>query len=105
LSKRNDAFAAVADPTRRAILELLRVRGSRTAGEIADAFPKISRPAVSKHLAVLRRARLVRARQSGREWRYTLDARPLEHVYRAWLEQFAPMWEASLRRLKERAEQ
>ena len=105
MSKPNDAFAALADPTRRAILELLRARGPCTAGEIAAAFPKISRPAVSKHLAVLRRARLVRARQSGREWRYTLDPRPLERVYRDWLEQFAPMWEASLRRLTERAEE
>lgn len=105
MSKGNEAFAAIADPTRRAILELLAARGSCNAGEIADEFPKISRPAVSKHLGVLRRARLVRARQSGREWRYTIDPRPLERVYRAWLEQFAPMWEASLQRLKERAEE
>jgi DNA-binding transcriptional ArsR family regulator len=105
LSKRSDVFAALADPTRRAVLELLRDRGACTAGEIAAAFPRVSRPAISKHLAVLRRVRLVRVRQSGRERYYTLDPRPLEQTYRAWLEQFAPMWDASLRSLKRRAEE
>jgi DNA-binding transcriptional ArsR family regulator len=104
LSRRKDAFAALADPTRRAILELLRDRESMTAGEIAAHFPRVSRPAVSKHLGVLRAAKLVQAREEGREWHYRLDARPLAEMYRDWLESFAPAWEASLRRLKERVE-
>jgi DNA-binding transcriptional ArsR family regulator len=51
-------FQALADPTRRAVLDLLR-RGSQPAGQIANAFP-VSRPAISKHLRLLRRAHLVR---------------------------------------------
>ena len=59
---RDSAFNALADPTRRAVLDLLRA-GTRPAGEIARAFP-ISRPAISKHLKILRRAHLVDASNS-----------------------------------------
>ena len=104
MSKRKDAFAALADPTRRAILELLRDEPGLAAGEIAARFPRVSRPAISKHLGVLRRARLVRAREVGREWRYTADARPLAEIYQAWLESFAPLMEESLVNLKARVE-
>ena len=105
MSKRKDAFAALADPTRRAILDLLRERGTCTAGEIAAHFPRVTRAAVSEHLGVLRRARLVRARERGREWHYTLDPRPLAEVYANWLARFAPLWEESLARLKRQAEE
>ena len=54
---------------------------------------------------VLREARLVRARERGREWHYSLDVRPLVGVYREWLESFAPYWEKSLGRLKRRVEE
>jgi DNA-binding transcriptional ArsR family regulator len=104
LSKGSDAFAAIADPTRRAILELLRDNATLTAGEVAGRFPQISRPAVSKHLAVLRRARLVRAEASGREQHYRVDPGPLAEIYRAWLESFAPLWEDRLARLKRQVE-
>jgi DNA-binding transcriptional ArsR family regulator len=104
LSRRKDTFAALADPTRRAILELLRDKSGLTAGSIAESFPQVSRPAVSKHLGVLRRARLVRARQIGREWRYSIDARPLAEIYLDWLETFAPLMEESLGSLKAKAE-
>lgn len=105
MSRRRDPFAALADPTRRAILELLRDHDSLTAGSIASRFPKVSRPAVSKHLAVLRRAHLVRARERGREWHYSLDAEPLGEIYRAWLIAFAPHWKQSLERLKRQVEE
>ena len=59
------AFAALADPTRRRVLELLRDREEMTAGELAAAFPDISRPAVSKHLRVLREAGVIRQRLEG----------------------------------------
>ena len=62
------------------------------AGEIAARFLRVSRAAVSKHLGVRREARLVRARERGREWHYSLDARPLGTVYREWLESFRPYW-------------
>src|SRR5439155_26527053 len=71
---------------------------------IAAHFPRVSRAAVSKHLRVLREAQLVRARERGREWHYSLDARPLATVYREWMESFAPYWEESLGRLKRRVE-
>ena len=69
-------------PTRRAVLDLLR-RGSRPAGQIVRAFP-ISRPAISKHLRLLRRVNLVRERRQGRLRVYELDARPLKAID-AWL--------------------
>ena len=72
---------------------------------IAADFPRVSRAAVLKHLRVLREARLVRARERGREWHYSLDARPLGTVYREWLESFAPYWEESLGRLKRRVKE
>ena len=104
MSKRRDVFGALADPTRRSILEFVRDRPGVNAGEIAGRFPRISRAAVSKHLGVLRRARLVRARERGREVRYTLDAAPLAEVYRDWLAKFEPLWQESLERLKRQVE-
>ena len=104
MSGRRDTFSALADPTRRGILEILRDEPSLTAGQIAAEFPAISRAAVSKHLGVLRDARLVRVREQGREWHYTLDPGPLAQVYQHWLGSFAPLWDESLVRLKRTAE-
>ena len=91
------AFSALADPTRRGVLELLRTRGM-AAGEIAKAFP-VSRPAVSKHLRMLRRARLVRERREGRHRVYELDPAPLQAVD-SWLSRYRSFWQASLVNLK-----
>jgi DNA-binding transcriptional ArsR family regulator len=104
VSGHRDAFSALADPTRRAILEILRDEQSLTAGQIAGEFPAISRAAVSKHLGFLREARLVRVREVGREWHYTLDPGPLAEVYEHWLRSFAPLWDETLSRLKRSAE-
>jgi DNA-binding transcriptional ArsR family regulator len=90
-------FRALADPTRRAVLDLLR-RGSLPAGQIAQAFP-VSRPAVSKHLRLLRRARLVRERREGRYRLYQLNAEPLRAVD-SWLDQYRIFWQTSLTNLK-----
>ena len=98
------AFAALADATRRRLLELLRDREQMTAGELAAAFPEISRPAVSKHLRVLRDAGLVTADQIGREWRYRLDPAPLATIRDDWLATFIPLFDESLGRLKIRVE-
>ena len=103
-SRARDPFAAIADPTRRSIPVLLPHQTTLTAGEIATRFPRISRPAVSKHLGVLRRARLVTARERGREWHYRLEPGPLRGIYRDWLMGFAPLWEESLTRLKRQVE-
>jgi DNA-binding transcriptional ArsR family regulator len=91
------AFQAVADPTRRAVLDLLR-RGSQPAGQIASAFP-ISRPAISKHLRLLRRAHLVREHREGRNRVYQLNPEPLRAVD-SWIEQYRVFWTASLTNLK-----
>ena len=98
-------FEALADPTRRAVLELLRATSVMTAGDLSAAFPAISRPAVSRHLRVLREAGLVIAEQHGREWRYSLDPAPLAGVTQQWFAQFAPLWEETLENLKRRAEE
>ena len=92
------AFSALADPTRRAVLDLLRA-GTRPAGEIARAFP-VSRPAISKHLRILRRAHLVEERREGRHRMYQLNPEPLKAVD-SWLEQYRSFWSASLTNLKE----
>ena len=84
-----EVLAAVADPTRRQILDLL-VDGEVTAGELAAAFP-VSRPAVSRHLRVLREAGLVRARTSGRQRLYALDPAPLRELD-AWLDPYRRLW-------------
>jgi DNA-binding transcriptional ArsR family regulator len=90
-------FQALADPTRRAVLDLLR-RGSQPAGEIAGAFP-ISRPAISKHLRLLRRAHLVREHREGRNRVYHLNPEPLRAVD-SWLDQYRTFWSANLASLK-----
>jgi DNA-binding transcriptional ArsR family regulator len=91
------AFQAVADPTRRAVLDLLR-RGSQPAGQIASAFP-VSRPAISKHLRLLRRAHLVREHREGRHRVYQLNPEPLRAVD-SWIEQYRVFWSTSLTNLK-----
>jgi DNA-binding transcriptional ArsR family regulator len=91
------AFQALADPTRRAVLDLLR-RGSQPAGVIASAFP-VSRPAISKHLRLLRRAHLVREHREGRHRVYQLNPEPLRAVDE-WLERYRSFWATSLTNLK-----
>jgi DNA-binding transcriptional ArsR family regulator len=90
-------FQALADPTRRAVLDLLR-RGSQPAGEIAGAFP-VSRPAISKHLRLLRRAHLVQEHREGRHRVYQLNPEPLRAVD-SWLEQYRNFWKTNLTNLK-----
>ena len=91
------AFHALADPTRRAVLDLLR-QGSQPAGRIAQAFP-VSRPAISKHLRLLRRAHLVEEKREGRHRLYRLNPEPLKAVD-SWLEQYRTFWSANLANLK-----
>lgn len=97
-------FEALADPTRRGILDLLRRRDVMTAGEIAAAFPRITRPAVSRHLRVLRNANLVLVTEDGREWHYRLNIDPLRDMQEEWLSAFTPMWDTSLSQLRRQAE-
>jgi len=89
---------AVADPIRRRVLELVRDR-EVPAGELADAFP-VTRPAVSRHLRVLREAGLVTERREGRLRLYRADPAPLAEL-REWLEGY---WDGRLDALKELVE-
>ena len=95
-------FQALADPTRRAVLDMLR-NGVQPAGRIAEAFP-ILRPAISKHLRQLRKARLVVEHRSGRHRLYQLNAAPLQAVDH-WLEHYRNFWESNLANLKAFVEQ
>ncbi len=75
----NEAFKALADPTRREILRLLRL-GEMTAGEIADHFPAITKPSVSHHFAVLKQADLVSTRREGQQIYYALNTTVAEDL-------------------------
>ena len=90
-------FRALGDPTRLAILARLR-RGDAAAGDIAAGFT-VSRPAISRHIRVLRQARLVRERRDGRNRVYTLNADPLRSVDE-WLSDYKRFWGARLGELK-----
>ena len=91
-------FAALADPTRRAILARLAA-GEATVNELAEPFA-MSLPAVSKHLKVLERAGLItRSREA--QWRpCTLEAGPLQEVW-GWVEAYRRFWEQSFERMDE----
>jgi len=91
-------FAALADPTRTKIVEAL-ARRDLTAGEIAARFP-VSRPAVSRHLRVLRKARLVRSRGEAQRRVYSLNPEALDEVER-WLARCREMWNRRLDALDE----
>lgn len=93
-----DVFSALANPVRREILVQLR-RGPRSVNDLASGF-ELSRPAVSEHLQVLRKARLVREQPRGRERYYHLDPRPLSDV-ETWLRAFTQYWEARLASLED----
>ena len=84
-----NALEALADPTRRRIVELL-VDGERSAGEIASHFPA-SRPGISRHLRVLREAGLVQARGEAQRRLYSLDPAPLAELD-AWLARYRSFW-------------
>jgi DNA-binding transcriptional ArsR family regulator len=90
-------FRALADPTRREILRLLR-RGRLSVGDLADNFD-ISRPAISKHLRLLRDAGLVKDKPKGASRICELNAEPLKAID-SWLDDYKRFWDRSLMRLK-----
>jgi DNA-binding transcriptional ArsR family regulator len=100
--QRDLVFKAIADPTRREILGLL-TGGRHTVGEIAGNF-RTSRPAISKHLRVLRAAGLVSTRKKGAASLCELNGRPLR-VVNEWLRDYEAFWDESLRNLKRYVEE
>lgn len=98
----DELWAALGDPTRRRLLDLLLADGSGTATSLSDNLP-VTRQAVAKHLGVLERAELVVSRKDGREVRYAVN----EAQFRRAVEQLASVgasWDARLRRIRTIAE-
>ena len=93
-------FAALADPTRRRVVETLLREGDTSVPVLTGRLP-ITRQAVAKHLAALDRAGLVSARREGRETRYTLTPAPLAEAMR-WMDDVGAEWDARLAKLAER---
>jgi DNA-binding transcriptional ArsR family regulator len=89
-----DVFAALADPTRREVLSLVAQGRAHTATELAAALP-VTRPAVSKHLAILEGADLVDAERSGRTMRFHATPAPLSDAI-AWMAEVGGEWDARL---------
>jgi DNA-binding transcriptional ArsR family regulator len=96
-----DAYVAIADPRRREILDLLYVRQIASAGEIAASFRGVSRPAISRHLRVLRECGVVISFRSGKTQNYALNPEPIKDIHEDWLEKFSAIGVQSLVRLKE----
>jgi DNA-binding transcriptional ArsR family regulator len=96
-------LAAVADPTRRGLLERLRLEGPLSLGALSNPLP-MTRQAVTKHLKTLERSGLVSARQVGRERIHRLEAAPLEAIG-SWLEPYEAFWDDRLQRLERHLEE
>jgi DNA-binding transcriptional ArsR family regulator len=96
-------FRALADPTRRGILDLLR-EAPRSTGEVCLAFPRLSRFGVMKHLRVLEQAGLVLVRREGRVRRNVLNVVPLQEVHERWLRPFEALWASRLLAIRRAAE-
>lgn len=94
-----DVFAALADPTRRQVLDLL-TRHERAAGELGRAFPRISQPGISRHLRILREAGLVRVRRERQHRYYSLRSERLAEVD-AWISKYRGFWESELDSLED----
>lgn len=89
-----DAFATLADPTRRRMLDMLAMREC-TAGEFVDAFPGVSQPTISQHLKVLREAKLVTVRAEAQRRIYALRPEGLREVEN-WIARYRKFWPQKL---------
>ena len=89
-----DVFSAIADPTRRAVLDML-LDGSRNAGDIASAFPYLTQPGVSRHLRVLRDAHLVDVEVNAQQRIYTIKPEGLRKLNH-WISKYETFWNDKL---------
>jgi len=96
-------WKALSDPTRRAILDLLR-DGPLTTTEIVESFSHLTRFGVMKHLDVLRETQLVHTTESGRQRVNSLNTVPIQQIYERWVNPFRELWSSQLVRLKETVE-
>jgi len=99
----DSVWRALADPTRRAMLDALR-DGPKTTGQLAEQFGSMTRFGVMKHLGVLEAAGLVIVRREGRERWNSLNAVPLRQIYERWVSTYEDQWAGSLLRLKKTIE-
>jgi DNA-binding transcriptional ArsR family regulator len=97
-----DVYVAIADPTRRRILDLLHQRGPLIAGDIAARFRRNSRPGISRHLRILRECGLLDARDEGKTRVYVLKPEPLRALHAGWLARFGDKHTAALSALRRR---
>src|SRR5204863_834764 len=98
----SDVFNAIAEPRRRRIIDLLAGGGERPVGDLVRSL-RIAQPAVSKHLGVLRRVRIVSVSRRGRRRMYRLNPRELKPVH-DWVKYFERYWSHQIARIKDRAE-
>lgn len=101
MDAQGDVFKALADPTRRAILDALFVVDGQTLAQLCEPFADLSRFAVMKHLAVLEQANLIVAVRSGREKHHYLNPVPIEQVANRWISKYAARFASALFELNE----
>ena len=101
-STTSDVFNAVAEPRRREIVSLLADGVERSVGQMVEST-KMTQPAVSKHLAVLRSVGVVNVEQRGKERFYSLEPKSLKPLH-DWVKPFEKLWTSQLDRIKQRAE-
>ncbi len=94
-----DTFSALADPNRRHIIELIAARGQLSATDISDKF-KVSPPAISQHLKILRQAKLVDMEKQAQKRIYTINTKSLVEL-ETWVHKMTKMWNARFDRLDE----
>lgn len=93
-------IAAIADPSRRRILDALRARDGQSVGELAETLAPLGRHAVLKHVGVLEQAGLIVSRKEGRVRRCHLNAVPIVELARRWIDDFGARASAGLLSLK-----
>jgi len=96
-------WKALSDPTRRAILDILR-DGPQTTTELVERFPELTRFAVMKHMDVLREAGLLLTRAEGRKRINSLNAVPIRQIYERWVSPFEHLWAGQLLGITKRVE-
>jgi DNA-binding transcriptional ArsR family regulator len=103
MADESDPFRALADPTRRRMLDLLQEHGSLTVSELATAFPDLVASGISKHLMTLRAAGLVVAQRQGRHQRYRIDQNGLTAAFGPWVARYEALWTTALNSLRDLA--
>lgn len=104
-SASDEVFRALADPTRRRILDLLADRGTLTVGQLAGEFPDLVASGISKHLMGLRATGLVTSQRVGRQQHYRLEGETLASMLAPWMARYESYWTAALGRLHDLAEE